>query len=536
MANVWQQILAIAWAQFRITRNHLPRTGLGAVLMWLVAALWYGLFAGLGVFLAVALPHAPLSVLHEWLPAGLLGVFLYWQTIPLVTLSGGWALQLNKLQIYPIPAAALFGIETLLRVTASPEAIMVLVGAIVGLLRHPGIVAGAPLWLLLFIPLNLFLQLAVRDFVTFAFDRSRFRELLTILVISIGVLPQLALRSGLGHKLQPYFLLIARRPITPWRETASLGLGDLSLSNVLLMAFWTALSFVWARYQFQRGLVREDSFRSVAPLSASGTGRTGLPLRLAFLARLFRDPMANLLQKEFRSLVRMPRFRVVFGMACVFGVIVFIPMTLGHRDSTFIKNSFLPMVNLYGLLMLSDLLLLNVFGLDRRAAQLFFVAPVSLRAVLRAKNAVALCFIALQTAVVLLFVLLFRVPVDLFGITSGVAVSAVVAVFLLSAGNLLSVSAPRAIDPSSTLKRQAGAKTQLWILLCSVGAAVLVAFPFLARWAFQRDWTFFAVLMLEFVIGLIVYRIALDSAVERGLQHREQMVEALSKGPSPVAA
>jgi hypothetical protein len=65
---------------------------------------------------------------------------------------------------------------------------------------------------------------------------------------------------------------------------------------------------------------------------------------------------------------------------------------------------------------------------------------------------------------------------------------------------------------------------------------LLVGFPFLARWAFQRDWTFFAVLLLEFVIGLIVYRIALDSAVELGLRNREQMVDTLSKGPSPIAA
>ncbi|HMF78309.1 MAG TPA: hypothetical protein VK604_21805, partial [Bryobacteraceae bacterium] len=296
------------------------------------------------------------------------------------------------------------------------------------------------------------------------------------------------------------------------------------------------LSFVWARRQCQRGLAREDSFHGPALQPAGRPSATASRTLLTLLAGFFRDPMANLLQKEFQSLVRMPRFRVVFGMACVFGVIVFIPMTFGHGNATFIKDNFLPVVNLYGMLMLSDVLLLNVFGLDRKAAQLFFVAPIPFRAVLHAKNAVALGFMALQTAVVLLFVLLFRIPIDLFGVSSGIAVSVVVAVFLLSAGNLLSVSIPRAIDPSSTLRKQAGGKIQLWLLLCTIGMLVLVAFPFLARWAFQQDWTFFAVLLLEFVIGLIVYRVALDSAVERGLRNREQMVDALSKGPSPVTA
>jgi len=51
------------------------------------------------------------------------------------------------------------------------------------------------------------------------------------------------------------------------------------------------------------------------------------------------------------------------------------------------------------------------FGLDRQASQLFFVAPVQIETVLRAKNAVALCLIALQTLAVLGFVLLIRIHV-----------------------------------------------------------------------------------------------------------------------------
>jgi ABC-2 type transport system permease protein len=530
---MWQQISAIVWAQFRITRNHMPRMGLSMALGWFLPVLWYGLFTGFACFLAVVLPNAPRDGLHEWLPVGLLALFLYWQTMPLMTLSGGWGLQLNKLQIYPIPTRALFSIETLLRITASPETIILLLGVVVGLLRHPGIPAGAPLLLLLFIPFNLFLQLALRDFLTFAFNRSRFREVLTILVISIGVLPQLILRTGLAHKMQPYFLSSARGLATPWQVTAALSLGAFSAMNLAVMAGWIFLSFIWARRQFQKGLLHEESFRGGVLPRESRKQAASSPL---LFTRFFRDPMANLLQKELQSLTRMPRFRVVFGMACVFGVIVFVPMTLGHGGATFIKNNFLPMVNLYGMLMLSDVLLLNIFGLDRKSAQLFFVAPVSFRAVLQAKNVAALFAIAAQTMVVLLFVLLFRVPLSLFGVASSISVSAVVAVYLLSAGNLLSVSTPRAIDPSSTMRKQAGAKMQLWTLLCTLGMAVLVAFPFLARWAFQKDWTFFAVLLLEFVIGLIVYRIALDSAVELGLRNREQMVDALSKGPSPVAA
>jgi ABC-2 type transport system permease protein len=536
---MWQQILVISWAQFRITRNRFPRTNFGGVLHLCLSLLWNGLFAGLAVFLAVILPRIPLAEVRQWLPVGLLGLFLYWQTVPLLTLSGGWSLQLNKLQIYPVGAGALFTIEVILRITSSPEVIILLLGTLVGLSRHAAISPLAPLCLLLFLPANLLMQLAIRDFAAYAFDRSRFREIFTILLVSIGVLPQVLLRTGLGHKLKPYFFAAAHGAATPWQQVASLSLGSFTIDYWFGILFWTAFCFVWAKRQFQRGLVKDDTFQGAG--SFVSTPRANQPAARSFslsklLGRLFRDPMAALLEKELQSLVRMPRFRVIFAMACVFGVIVFIPVALGRRQNAFLTDNFLPMVNLYGLLLMSDALLLNVFGFDRAAAQIFFVAPVPLRTVLKAKNAAALCFIALQTMAVLLIVLLMRIHLNFFGVASGMAASLVVAIFLLSGGNLLSVSMARPTDPSSTFKKQAGGRMQFWILLCSVGMLILVAFPFLARWAFQKDWAFFAILLLEFVIGLIVYRIATDSAVERGLRRREQIVDALSRSGSPVSS
>ena len=114
---------AIVWAQFRILRNRFPRTSFGSVLMAGVSLLWQGAFATFGVFLALGIPGLSRSFLELWLPAGLLLAFVYWQTIPLLTLSAGWSLQLSKLQIYPVSHSALFGIEVLLRISSSPEVI-----------------------------------------------------------------------------------------------------------------------------------------------------------------------------------------------------------------------------------------------------------------------------------------------------------------------------------------------------------------------------------------------------------------------------
>src|SRR5579884_2595708 len=215
---MWPQISAIFWAQFRLTRNHLPRTNVGAILLGLIGLLWYGMFAGLGVMFALLFPALPKHELQRWLPAGLLGVFVFWQLIPLFTLSGGWSLQLNRLLPYPIKDSTLFSIEVMLRTTTAPEMILVLAGALAGLLRRPDVGILAAFALLLFIPLNLFLSLAIRESVLHAFARNKFREVFTIVIVSIGIVPQILARTKLGHRLLPYLLDAAHAPGAPWRE------------------------------------------------------------------------------------------------------------------------------------------------------------------------------------------------------------------------------------------------------------------------------------------------------------------------------
>ena len=110
----------------------------------------------------------------------------------------------------------------------------------------------------------------------------------------------------------------------------------------------------------------------------------------------------------------------------------------------------------------------------------------------------------------------------------------VATIHLMWAGNLLSVMTPPPSDPSSTMQKKGNAKNQLWILACTIGMGLLVGFAYLARWAFDSDWALVGVLALEFVIGYVVYRVALDSAVERGMAERERMIDTLSKTSSPI--
>jgi ABC-2 type transport system permease protein len=252
--------------------------------------------------------------------------------------------------------------------------------------------------------------------------------------------------------------------------------------------------------------------------------------------RLFRDPMAALVKKELQSLVRMPRFRVMFGMACVFSVLVVVPIALNPLSGShpFLRENFLIVVTLYGSLLLSDVLILNVFGLDRSGAQLYFSVPISVEAVLKAKNLCAAMFLVAQCGLVLLVSIVIRVSVTSGAIVDAALSAAVVGIFLLSVGNLASVMIPRPVNPAQTFRKQNAGRMQAWLLGSSIGMMLLVGCAFLTRWAVQNNWGFITTMLIELTIGFIVYWIALESAVKRAGEQRERIVQALSGGASPV--
>jgi ABC-2 type transport system permease protein len=536
-----QQIRAIVWAQFRTIRNYLPRTSWGAVLLALLSLLWYSLFIGLGGLLAVLLPKAPFSGLKEFLPAGLLGLLILWQVFPVMTMSSGWSLELNKLLVYPIHTSTLFLVEVLLRLTTAPEAVFVLLGVVIGLQRHPAIHGVWPLALLLFLPFNLFLSLAIREWMLRLFKKKRLREVLVLVIVLISVLPQLLTQTSLGKRVQPFYILASRGSVTPWHEFAVTGLGVPTVLSVCAVLAWVTLAYLFAKRQFARSMLvdfgRAEAFSTkqapdlpskATPISAFGAFVLGLP------GRLFRDPYAALIEKELRSLVRTPRFRVVFGMACVFSALIFFPMAFGTSGARFMARNYLAFINTYGMLIVGDVLLWNIFGFDRRAAQLYFVTPVGLAQVIKAKNLAAAIFIALQTMLVTAITLILPVHVSMSSILGGLAISLVVALFFMSMGNYASVTNPRPVDPNQTFKRQAGGKAQLILLACYLCMAIPIGLAYLARWATGLEWTFFAVLAFDIFAATVFYFVSLDTVIAKCERNREQIIDALSKGADPI--
>ena len=176
-----------------------------------------------------------------------------------------------------------------------------------------------------------------------------------------------------------------------------------------------------------------------------------------------------------------------------------------------------------------------MFGFDRNAAALYFVTPVAFDVVLKVKNLAAIVLMLIQTAAVWVLAAALQISVTPLSFVNAFAASAVVAIFFLSIGNLSSVAIPKPMNPTQTFRKQASGRMQLRLTATSLGMILLLGFAFAAGWALQTNWVLLAVLGFEFLIGIIVYRLATESAVNRGIRERERILDELSRGASPIS-
>ncbi len=533
---MWNQASAIVWAQWRSTRNHLPRANLGGLIFSSVlTALWYGAFFYLAVLAAVLLSQpVELSSFERILPAALLLCFLYWQVIPVFLTSMGASLDLRKLLVYPIPKRALFVIEVILRVSTGVEMLLILTGAGVGLLLNPKVPLWAPFTLALFVLFNLFCSTGVRDVLVRLLAHKRAREIVVFLVVICAALPQLILFRGSQTRMRQFF---NGEPslIFPWTATARLALGEFSWMSLGVMLAWTLAAYVFGHTQFERGL-RFDA----AEASARGSSSTRRISRLEWWYQLpnaiFRDPLAALVEKELRFLSRAPRFRLVFLMGFSFGLLIWAPIAFGRlsTERSFISDNYLTMVSIYALLLLSDALFWNCFGFDRSAAQVYFLVPVKMSTVLAGKNLAAAFLVLIEITAIALVCALLRLPLSGRQILEALAVTCVITLFILAVGNMSSLYNPRAVNPVKAMKTAAQSRSQALLMLAFPLTLTPVAIAYLARYAFDTEWAFFAVLVVAGAVGVLMYHYSMQSALKAAADRREQIISALSSGEGPI--
>jgi ABC-2 type transport system permease protein len=530
-----KQVGAIIWAQWRTLRNYLPRSN--KITFWMTGffgLVWYGGFALLAVFTAILLSKADeLNFIQTVLPAALLICFLYWQLIPILMASMGSSLEVKKLLVYPIPRGNLFALEVMLRVSTGAEMILLLIGAGIGLLLNPRIAKWGPLSLMLFVAFNLFCSAGVRDLLVRLMARRRVREFTALVFVLAAALPQVLVFSGYHSRLRG-FVIGTSSPFLPWNAAGQLAQGNFSWTAAGVLLAWTAASFVFGRWQFERGL--NFDYGEAASKGAS-SARKASPLEWFYrLPRVLPDPLGILIEKELRFLSRSARFRLVFMMGFSFGFLIWAPIAFGRAATphSFMADNYLSLVSVYALLLLSDALFWNCFGFDRSAAQIYFLVPLKMSTVLVGKNLTAAFFVLLEICAVATVCALLRLPVSGLQILEALTVAVVVTMFLLAIGNLSSVYSPRAVNPTKSFRTAAGGRMQAMLMLLFPLALSPVALAYLARYAFESEWAFFGVLWFGIFIGAIVYWYSMASAVKAAGDRKEQIITALSRGEGPI--
>jgi ABC-2 type transport system permease protein len=528
------QARAILWAHLRTARNVFARGGVA----WsaVIGSLWYGfwLIVSLATARLVADP-SNMPILRVALNGALLLVFLYWQVVPLLMAATGASLELKKLQVYPIPSTHLFLIEAMLRITAGAEMVLLMAGLAAGLLLNSQIRWWSVVAVVLYVALNLFLAVGLKDLVARILAHKRIRELAFVALLLLAGLPQLLLfrPSGGGRGMRS-----ASGEVWtgfPWSAASNFIHGKDPWAALAILCFWVVVAAAFGYWQFHASL----SFDAQAASSSGARALRpkGLGERIFRLPSLiWRDPMAALVEKEIRFLVRSPRFRLVFLMCFTFGLI-WMPLSLSRSGlwKTTLGSNYLTVVSVYALLLLSEVCFWNSFGFDRSAAQFYFLAPIPFERVLIGKNLSAAIFITLEISLVTMVCLFLGLPVTAVSLLESYSVAAVLTIFLLGAGNLLSVHQARGSNPATSFRSSAAGRVQAMLFMIYPIASIPAALAYLARWAFSSELAFFGVLALDAVAAMIVYRITLRSAAGAAERLKESMIASLSAGDGPIA-
>jgi ABC-2 type transport system permease protein len=528
-------IFAILRAQLLSMRLRVGTRSGGAIFSVVTSLLFYGFWAFLsfGVSLYFADPaNAPnfLTVLSS----GLLFVMLYWQLAPVISAGFGASLELRKLLVYPIPHRKLFTVEVLLRLTNCAEMPILVVGAATGLMLNPLYGAGARMFVvfgaLIFAATNILLSAGIRHLMERLFLRTRLKEAMMFLLVAVALLPQLLfflnVRQAALFRFAPVHLL------WPWAAMARVMLRDTVALSAMLSLLYLGLAYSFGKWQFERSIRYDDA---VEPAISSPVGPARWTERLFRLpSRILPDPMAALVEKELRTFARIPRFRMVYAMSCIFGIVLYLPALRGPRaPSSFFTQNALPIMALYGLMMLGPISYWNAFGFDRFAAQGYFSWPIRFRDVLMAKNITVAFLLIPQIVLIALVGKAAHLPTSFWKFLEAMVVMLIASLYWFSMGNICSVRLPRAMDPEKM--NQMANKMQA----LSIWTAPLLLLPIgLAYWArvvFENEIVFIGILLIAAIVGGIFYRVGMDSAVETAARNRESMLMQLSRSDGPLS-
>jgi len=193
----------------------------------------------------------------------------------------------------------------------------------------------------------------------------------------------------------------------------------------------------------------------------------------------------------------------------------------------------LPMMSLYGLLMLGQITYWNAFGFDRSAVQGYFSWPVKFRQVLIAKNLSVVSLLLPQILLISIICKAARMPSSAGKIVETIVVITIASLYWFALGNIFSVRIPRALDPDKM--NQMANKMQALTIWTAPFVLFPLALAYWSRWFFSSQIVFAGLLLVAAIVGGIFYWVGLDSAVSTAYLNREKMLQELSRADGPLS-
>lgn len=535
---MWAFLKTLLWAQYCVQRNVSNKVLKASTILAIISnVFWYGMFAALAVALGYVTMLLQGVRLERVLTLGFLGITIFWQFFPLLMASAGIYLDIRRLLVYPIPQRYLFFLEGALRISTSLEMVLVTLGITVGMALNRTLPKYAPLVGIGFLVLNLLISTGMKAYLDRMMKRKWFREIFMFGFISLLVVPQFLGSFEAGRNVGAFLRDMPN--VLPTAFLGALAVGRNVAWNGAILVGALAVAAVGSYWLFLQSLRLQEFTASGGEGKAESKPMgEGGPLQQFFRlpSRFLPDPIGAIAEKELRTLFRSPRFRLLLLLGCVVGVALWSPM--GSRGT--IGPSYILLAYGYSLLTLGEVIIWNIFGLDRGASQFWFVTPLAGRAVLLAKNASAWIILFFAFGVIcLLCAFLPFARYGWAGLLKGITVVLYTGLILMGAGNLTSITSPRAIDPENAWRNSAGGWQQFLLLLIYPLLSLPVMLAGVAEWATGEPLYYLGVMGANMLVGAVFYWVALDEAITRLPARQEEMVNALtaegrSSGPLSI--
>ncbi len=544
------QLAAIAWLRWRLFVNSLRSTRgtlelVSRIMVSFAFAIggFGGAFGmGIAASLAISAGKPELLALPLWF------VLIFWQTFPIMATAFTNNPDSSDLLRFPLSYGSYFLVRMAYGAFDPATALGSLwsLGILVGVgFAKPALLPWAALVLLAFAAFNLLLMQMVFAWVERWLAQRRTREIMGILFVLLMLSFQLIGpllryfegRSGpAAHKsVQRYIDVLA-----PVQGMLPPGLAADAIAQAVYSRFMTGFSSLALLCAFVlmtgyclhvrlRAQYRGENLSEVAAASPVPKDRS---LRLGWNLPGFRTPVAAVFEKEIRYLLRSGPMLITLIMPLfVLFVFRFGAMNSARHSGIFLSRApdmAFPAAAGYTLLMLTNLAY-NNFGGDAGGIQFFYASPARFRDIVLAKNLTHACILAIEIVFAWIAVsFLYGRP------TLDVTIAALAGLLFaapinFSAGNLLSLYAPKKVDYSSFGRQRASQTT----VLISLGVQIFVVGVGVAAFWIAKSygnlWIATLILLVLAGISLSAYVVILNRTDGLALQRREALVAELCR-------